>query len=58
MLTLGLFIPWAKVRAVQYKLSCITLFSNDLGGFFSAEEEKAGVLGEEFSDFLDIDIGF
>jgi uncharacterized membrane protein YjgN (DUF898 family) len=58
MLTLGLFIPWAKVRAVQYKLSCITLFSNDLGSFYSEEEEKAGVLGEEFSDFLDIDIGF
>ncbi len=57
-ITFGLFIPWAKVRAVSYKLSCITLFSDDLGSFISNEEEKANVLGEEFSDFLDIDIGF
>ncbi len=56
--TLGFFIPWAKVRAVSYKLSCITLFSDDLGRFVTDEDEKAGVLGEEFSDFLDIDVGF
>jgi uncharacterized membrane protein YjgN (DUF898 family) len=58
ILTMGLFIPWAKVRAVSYKLSCITLFSDDLGEFISEEEQKTSVLGEEFSDFLDIDIGF
>jgi len=58
ILTMGLFIPWAKVRAVSYKLSCITLFSDDLGEFINEEEQKASVLGEEFSDFLDIDIGF
>jgi len=56
--TMGLFIPWAKVRAVSYKLSCITLFSDDLGEFLNEEEQKTSVLGEEFSDFLDIDIGF
>jgi len=56
--TLGLFIPWAKVRAVSYKLSCMSIFSDELGGFISQESEKANVLGEEFSDFLDIDIGF
>ena len=54
----GLFIPWAKVRAVSYKLSCMSLFSDELDGFLSQEGEKANVLGEEFSDFLDIDIGF
>jgi len=58
MLSFGLFIPWAKVRAVSYKLSCITLFSDNLGEFLNEEESKTSVLGEEFSDFLDIDIGF
>jgi len=56
--TLGFFIPWAKVRAVSYKLSCMCLFSDELDGFISDETAKANVLGEEFSDFLDIDIGF
>ncbi len=56
-LTLGLFIPWAKVRAVAYKLSCITVYSDDLGSFLGSYSEKTGVIGEEFSDFLDVDIG-
>jgi len=58
VLTMGLFIPWAKLRAVSYKLSCMSLFSNELDSFISQESVKANVLGEEFSDFLDIDIGF
>jgi len=56
--TAGLFIPWAKVRAVSYKLSCMSMFSDELDGFIADETAKASVLGEEFSDFLDIDIGF
>ena len=58
ILSCGLFIPWAKLRAVSYKLSCMSLFSDDLSGFIAQEADKANVLGEEFSDFLDIDIGF
>jgi uncharacterized membrane protein YjgN (DUF898 family) len=58
IMTMGLFIPWAKVRAVSYKLSCMSIFSDDLNGFLSEESQKTNVLGEEFTDFLDIDIGF
>lgn len=57
-LSFGLFIPWAKVRAVAYKLSCITIYSDDLGSFLGTHADKTGVIGEEFSDFLDVDIGF
>jgi len=56
--TLGFFIPWAKVRAVSYKLSCMSMFSDELDGFIADESAKTNVIGEEFSDFLDIDIGF
>jgi len=56
--TAGLFIPWAKVRALSYKLSCMAVFADELDGFIAQESERANVLGEEFSDFLDIDIGF
>jgi len=58
IMTMGLFIPWAKVRSTSYKLSCMAVFSDDLDAFLSESTAKAGVLGEEFSDFLDIDIGF
>lgn len=58
IMTMGLFIPWAKLRAVSYKLSCMSVFSDELARFSSEETQKANVLGEEFSDFLDIDIGF
>jgi len=58
ILTLGFFIPWAKVRSVSYKLSCMAIFSDQIDSFISDNETKANVLGEEFSDFLDIDIGF
>jgi len=58
ILTMGLFIPWAKLRTISYKLSCMSIFSNELDSFISETSLKTGVLGEEFSDFLDIDIGF
>ena len=58
ILTAGFFIPWAKVRALSYKLSCMSIFSDDLDSFIADETAKTNVLGEEFSDFLDIDIGF
>ncbi len=57
-LTLGIYIPWAKVRATRYKLSCITVFTPSMENFIAAESEHVRAVGEEFSDFLDVDIGF
>lgn len=57
MLTLGIYIPWAKVRIARYKLSCFTVYGDDLGGHIAAEASNAKAIGEEFSDVMDIDIG-
>jgi uncharacterized membrane protein YjgN (DUF898 family) len=57
-LTLGIFIPWAKVRAVKYKLSCMSVYALNLDTHIAAQNEQVRAVGEEFSDFLDVDVGF
>jgi uncharacterized membrane protein YjgN (DUF898 family) len=58
ILSMGIFIPWAKIRAVKYKLSCVTVYAADLNGFLASETVSMKALGEEMSDFLDVDVGF
>lgn len=58
VLTLGLFHPWAKIRALRYKIHNLALIpAGNLDGFVAAEHEKVSALGEEFGDFLDLDLG-
>jgi len=58
MFSLGLLIPWAMIRTARYRISCLTLITdNESENFIAAEAEKANAIGEEFGDFLDIDIG-
>jgi uncharacterized membrane protein YjgN (DUF898 family) len=57
-LTIGLFYPWAKIRTLRYKLSHLNLMaSDDIDAFIASEQKQVGSLGEEMSDFFDIDIG-
>ena len=56
--TLGLFYPWAKIRTLRYKFSRLSLItSGDLDTFIAGEQKQVGSVGEEMSDFFDIDIG-
>jgi uncharacterized membrane protein YjgN (DUF898 family) len=55
--TLGLFIPFAKVRAAAYKTSHTTLIvAGDLNGFIANTLEDSNSLGEGVHDLFDIDI--
>ncbi|MGD8338007.1 MAG: YjgN family protein [Desulfobacterales bacterium] len=57
-LTLGLFYPWAKIRTLRYKFSRLSLItSGDIDTFIAGEQKHVGSVGEEMSDFFDIDIG-
>ena len=57
-LTLGLFYPWAKIRTLRYRFSRLSLItSGDLDTFIAGEQKQVGSVGEEMSDFFDIDIG-
>lgn len=58
IISLGLLIPWAKIRMARYRIACLSLNSTgDLDRFIAAEAEQAEAIGEEIGDFLDIDIG-
>jgi len=56
--TLGLFSPWARIRTLRYRLTCLTfLAGEDPDVFVAAEEKQVSALGEEVGDFFDMDIG-
>ncbi len=58
MLTFGLMIPWAKVRTVNYRLSCISVcIQGNPDEFIAAESKRAEAIGEEIGDMFDMDIG-
>ncbi|MBE0435985.1 MAG: DUF898 domain-containing protein [Methylomicrobium sp.] len=58
IVSLGLLIPWARIRMARYRIACLSLSSStDLDRFVAAEAEQAEAIGEEIGDFLDIDIG-
>lgn len=58
VLTLGIFHPFAQVRAYRYYIEHLALVpAGDLEGFVAAEREQVSALGDEISDFMDIDVG-
>ena len=57
VLTVGLAIPWAIVRMIRYKLSCLTL-EGDLSGFTGSQRPDQSATGDEIGDAFDIDFGF
>jgi len=57
IVTLGLFIPWAKVRTAKYRADRTAMQVNkNLDEFISSEEEELAAFGEEFGDVFDVDI--
>lgn len=58
ILTLGLFIPWAKVRTAHYMADHLYLVPNgDLGQFVAEQQSAVAAVGEEMGEMFDIDIG-
>ncbi|MCW8828375.1 MAG: YjgN family protein [Gammaproteobacteria bacterium] len=57
-ITLGLAMPWAKVRLANYHAQCLTLMTEgSIDEFVAAEEKSVSSLGEEIGDAFDMDIG-
>jgi uncharacterized membrane protein YjgN (DUF898 family) len=54
MITLGLYLPAAKVRMTKYICSCLIMHTNgSLDNFSAAEKENISALGEEFGQVFD-----
>ncbi|HEB91885.1 MAG TPA: DUF898 domain-containing protein [Gammaproteobacteria bacterium] len=57
VLSLGLLIPWAKIRTARYRAQHTHfLAAGDLDRFVAAEEKKRSALGEEIGSAFDMDI--
>lgn len=57
LLTLGLYTPFAKVRAMKYRLESMSLVVNgSLDGFVAAEAEHQNAAGEGMADVFDMDL--
>lgn len=58
LFTLGLAMPWAKVRLARYRAeSMVLLPQGSLDKFIAAEEKQVNSLAEEVGEAFDMDIG-
>jgi uncharacterized membrane protein YjgN (DUF898 family) len=56
--TLGVYYPWAKMRLLRYQLENIHVDSDGrVADFHASDASSAGALGEEASDFFNVDLG-
>ena len=57
-LSLGLALPWARIRLARYRLSHTGLWvQGDLDGFLAAEAAQSSALGEELGEAFDLELG-
>ena len=58
LFSLGLLIPWAKIRLARYRIDNMTVSSiADLKSITAAQRAQVGAVGSEMGDFLNIDVG-
>ncbi len=58
VVSFGMMIPWARVRMVRYRLSCLSLLASEsLDGFAASERQRLTATGEEMGEALDLDLG-
>lgn len=59
LFTVGLALPWAKVRVARYiaDRSWIEASELDINHYLTQKEKEQSALGEEIGDVLDIDVG-
>ena len=56
--TLGLFIPWARVRVARFRAEYLALeVDGSLDAFVAGEAGAATALGDEAAEMFDLDIG-
>jgi uncharacterized membrane protein YjgN (DUF898 family) len=57
VLTLGLALPWAKVRMIRFRLRSLRI-QGELGGFAGDRAVTQSATGDQIGDAFDIDFGF
>jgi len=58
VVSLGLLVPWSRIRLARYRASCVTLIANsELDEFVAKQVKEQNALGEELGEIFDLDIG-
>lgn len=57
LLSLGMLIPWAKIRTSRYFASCVEIESRGLDNIKATEQDDQTALGDEFLNAFDMDLG-
>ncbi|KRT55546.1 YjgN family protein [endosymbiont of Ridgeia piscesae] len=58
ILSLGLLIPWAKIRMARYRAETLQFIpQGDLDGFLADQAEQVAATGEGVGDVFDVDLG-
>lgn len=58
IITLGIYIPWAKVRAANYAAThTAATVEGNLDDFIAGEESNVSAVGEGIGDIFDLDVG-
>jgi uncharacterized membrane protein YjgN (DUF898 family) len=58
LFTLGLFIPWARVRKARIRAEYLALEANgSLDDFVAGEASAASAVGDEAAEMFDLDVG-
>ncbi|MFH1076145.1 MAG: DUF898 family protein [Pseudomonadota bacterium] len=56
--SIGLLVPWAKIRRTRYILANLTVITKgDLDGFMASAQSEENALGDVATDFFDMEIG-
>ena len=59
ILSLGLLIPWCKIRLTRYRMDNLSLMAHEnIDGFIADEQSNVKATAGEFADAFDIDMGF
>lgn len=58
LFTIGIFYPWARIRAARYQTTRLSLIAaSDLDEFTAEVTESQSAIGEEVAGFFDLGIG-
>lgn len=57
LLSLGLLIPWIKIRMAKYKATRTEFLAKDMNAINTIEQSDRSAIGEEIGDIFDLDIG-
>lgn len=56
--SLGLLIPWARVRTTRYRIGQLSFIpGGNLNTFLAAKQQEESAIGEQIGEVMDIDIG-